>query len=467
VVLQYNYGGGGFFVSSDGGANFRLLCSGAIDRGVRGDGKLHLSEDAIYLGVFDGVWRGDKNGCGWQRVPEMTGQWIGDITGDPVDPKLTYLITTTGSNAKNGIYVHDGTGAPWTALGTQVELFLNTLHVVKSGAGKRFYETAVRTVSTTDSAGKPVDETHYLVRVSDDNAKTWAEYEFGATDQFGVPDTYAEMKIVAIDPANADHIVASVVRSMELDDLVYSPTQGKPGSWVKLAQVKDLKAVAFTPDGKLFYGDNDQDTPGLFELDTWDGTPKRLNDGWKVGCLRYDTDHSRMYACQNWQFGTADLTSGAFKPLLDMRTAEKFVDCPGEMPMADRCQQQLLMAYCGPAHYEYAPVCSVYDRPWLEPLGGSGGANSSGSGGSGGTAATATSGAGGAGAAVGGSGAAGSVGIAGASGQAAAAGSSSDSKSGCSCSAPGKHGTFSDGWIACVGALAALCSWRRRRRARR
>jgi hypothetical protein len=479
VVLQYAYGGGGFFISSDGGAHFRLLCSAAIDpvaRGVRDDGKLYLAEDAIYLGVFDGVWRGDKNGCGWQKMPEMNKQWIGAITGDPVDPKLTYLITTTGIDAmtnmkaKNGIYTHDGSGAPWTALGTQAELFLNTLHVVKSGAGKRFYETAVRNVNTTDSAGNSVEDTHYLVRVSDDNAKTWAEYEFGAADQFGVPDSYAVMQIVAVDPTNPDQIVASVVRSMELDDLVYSASQGKPGSWVKLAQVKDLKAVAFTPDGKLFYGDNDQDTPGLFELDTLDGMPKRLSDGWKVGCLRYDTDHSRMYACQNWQFGTADLSSGAFTALLDMRTADKFVDCPGATPMADLCQQQLLMAYCGPAHYEYAPVCSVYDRPWLEPLGGSGGANSSGAGGNGGAAGTATSATGGTGAAVGGSGSAGRVSVAGASGQAAtagSAGSSSDAKSGCSCSAPGARGTFSDGLTACLGALAVLCGWRRRRRAGR
>jgi hypothetical protein len=474
VVLQYVYGGGGFFLSSDAGAHFRLLCSGAIDRGVRDDGKLYLAEDAIYVGVFDGVWRGDRNGCGWQQVPEMKDQWIGAITGDPLDPKLTYLITTTGEDktthaqAKNGIYTHDGSGAPWTALGTQAELFLNTLHVVKTDAGKRFYETAVRTLTTTDSAGKTVDDTHYLVRVSDDNAKTWAEYEFGAADQFGVPNTYAEMKIVAVDPTNPDHIVASVVRPMELDDLVYSASQGKPGSWVKLAQVKDLKAVAFTPDGKLFFGDGDQETPGLFTLDKLSDMPKQLNDSWMVDCLRYDTPHNRMYACSRWRFGTADLSSGAFTPLLDMRTAEQFVECPAEMPMAGRCQQQLLGAYCGPGHYEYAPVCSVYDRPWLEPMGGSGGSNSSGAGGSGGSPGAATSGTGATRAAVGGSGAAGRVSSAGASGQAAtagSAGSAGDSKSGCSCSAPGGRGTFSDGWTACFGALAVLCGWRRRRRA--
>jgi MYXO-CTERM domain-containing protein len=472
LVLEYMYGQGGLFLSSDGGAHFQLMCSGAIDKSLQRDGSVFYVTpgDAMYLGAFGGLWRGTSSGCGWQEVTALHEKWVARFAGDPVDPKLTYLITSTGSGAKNGLYVNDGKSADWNAFGSQEELFLDTLHIVKLPAGKRFYETAVRPPKPDATAD---DVPEYLVRVSDDEGKTWTDNAFGNADQYGPKDTFAEMQIMAVDPTNPDHVVARVVRSMDVDDLLYSPSQGKAGTWTKLAQVGKLEAIAFKPDGTLFYGDNDQESPGLFTISKLGENAKQLSMGWKVGCLKYDVDRGRMFACNDWQFGTANLDSGAFMPMLDMRTAEKFVECAGEQPMAGRCQQQLLQGYCGPAHYEYAPVCTAYDRPWLEPLGGAGGASGS-SAGAGGMSSSAGSTAS-AGKDAAGESAAGKAGApAGSAGQAAGAraaagsggSSGGDSKSGCSCSAPGTtRSALDDGFSAGLGALFVGLALLRRRRA--
>jgi hypothetical protein len=469
LALKYIYGGGGLFMSSDAGANFGLVCYSAIDPSVQRDGStVYISgTDTVYIGVFDGLWRGDKSGCNWQAVPELKGRWVSDIAGDPVDPSVTYVVTSNGTGL-NGIYMNDGKSDAWTALGTQAELFINTLQVVKTSTGKRFYETAVKTMTTTDATtGMPVDDIHYLVRVSDDNGMNWSEQDFGPPDQYGPKDPLADVRVLAVDPSNPDHIVASVTRDMDVDDLVYSPSQGKAGSWMPLAQVTTLQAAAFKPDGSLLFGDDDQSTPGLFVIDKLGDKPRQLNKDWKVGCLQYDAAHSRMYACHDWQFGTADPTTGAFQVMLDMRKADKFVECPGKPPAAQTCQAQLLAAYCGISHYPDAPLCSGYPRDGYTPGGSGGGPAPAGMGGMSGGAGT-----GGMSAAAGAGGAAGSStpatagrgGATGAAGSGAAGATPKKVNSGCSVGAAGSEATgAAQLWLALgLGLSVAARRWRRR-----
>ena len=472
LAVQYEYGTGGFFISEDGGQHFKMLCSAAVDAGVRDKAVMHVSPEGIYLGVYDGLWLGDKNGCGWKRVPELMGVWTGALASDPTDPTVTYFASAAGSDKPNGLY--KGVSGAWSELGTKEAVFINTLHVVKTSAGKRFYVTAVRSVKTDDPMMPEVP--HYLVRVSDDEAMTWTEYEFGPADQFGTKNPLAEMKILAVDPTNPDTLVASVSRSEDVDDLVYSPMQGKPGTWVKIGEAKEIRGAAFDAEGKLYFGDNDQSSPGFFVVDKLGDMPKQLNNAWKVGCIGYDAEGKRMFACHDWEFGTVNVSDGTFSSTLDMRSAEAFVECPGEEAMSMRCQTQLLAAYCGQNHYEYAPVCSVYDsaRPWFMPMAGAGG----------GAAGTAPATAGSAAPVVAGTTAVSAAGV-GASSSAAgtvaipAAGSGAQSiagttgttpgpgsgkKSGCSCMAVGAHHTsLPAGLLASVAALGLAYARRRRR----
>lgn len=355
IVVPYSYGGGGMFISQDAGESFGWLCSGGIDSSaVNRNGHVFASGDgSIYIGLFDGLLRGDASGCGFTAVAELADRYVSDVTGDPIDPKRTYAVTTDPME-DNGIFMNDGSGT-FAPLGMTEQIFINTLHVVKNGDARRFYETGVKTDAMTN-------EVTYSVRVSDDEGNTWTQETYDLA-QFGPMNMYAEFAIVAIDPSNPDHVLARVKRDPEVDSLVFSPDQGKAGTWQLIAEPTELGGVAYTPDGKLYFGDGDQKTKGLYVVDAMGAMPKKLSESWRVLCLGYDGENQRLYGCGNYfLFGTVDPASGELQPELDLRCAEKFVECPGQEEMSAVCQPQALQDFCHVTHWVLAPVCDVYDR---------------------------------------------------------------------------------------------------------
>jgi hypothetical protein len=375
LALRYLNGGGGMLLSDDGGKSFRLLCNTGVDPQVGRDASAMMmrADGSLLLGVFDGLWAGDDNACGWAKVPAFEGQWVDDFTLDPFDPSITYAITSAGGK-QNGIYENDGKSAAWTALGTQDAILIGRLHVVALGSGKRrIYESAVRgTYDSVDpTTGQMISDPKYVIRISDDGGKTWTEHEFGHTD--------GSLRLLAVDPQNPDRIVVTVQRGdstapddMAPDDLLWSATQGSAGSFKLIGQVTQIGGASFAPDGRLFYGDINQSTPALYALGRLGDKPKQLSYPHKAGCVTYDAQTSQLYVCQDRLFGTVDPSTGAFKQLYDLTKASSFVECKGQAPTADRCQEQLIMAFCGITHFPDAPVCAGYG---LVTDAGSGGAS--------------------------------------------------------------------------------------------
>jgi hypothetical protein len=143
------------------------------------------------------------------------------------------------------------------------------------------------------------------------------------------------------------------------DSMLESVDAGK--TFRHVMELGDFAAAAFTPDGKLYFGDNDQDQRKFYVMDKAGGDPQMIGSGWKVGCLSWDDSKKRMLACYDFRFGTADLEKGTFNLTLDMRCAGSLVQCEGAPPAADACKAQLLAAYCGYGHYPAAPLCMPYD----------------------------------------------------------------------------------------------------------
>lgn len=455
IVVGYDYGGGGFFFRSSADGKFELLCSSAIEAGLRDMdvwGLRELPDRRILLGLFNGLLASDPGRCAWSRVAQLEGRWVTDIVADPDDPAVSYLITSSGDRP-NGMYRNDGTSADWALRGQELPSFLTRLLIVKTAEGKRFYQSAV-----VPQVGQ--QRSQYSMRVSNDEGMTWAEHAFGETD--------GSMRLVAVSPHDPDHVVVVVIRSaaMAPDDLLFSKSRGETGSFVKIGTVTTFGGATFEPDGTLYYGDTDQATPGVFKVAQLGEAPVRLSDPIRVGCLKYDADRQLLYACRDWLFGTVDVQSGAFETLVDMRKAERFLDCPDQAATAARCEAQLVLNYCGSGHYPDAPLC---DRYALDA-----GAHSGPSGPPAGLDAGPAVGDGGAG--VGGS--AGASGRAGAGSGAPQAGSrasagraasdASDSdESGCACRSAGAATANDSSWPLIGGAALGLALMRRRRRATR
>jgi len=362
VVAPYANGGGGMFVSRDGGQTFGMRCAAQLDPGLVGsDVVVHASAQRLYVGWYRGVARGDQAGCGFSALSELSEHVVAAIASDPLEPQRTYVATSDPDPALNGLYVIDGPDAVAQPFGTRERMFLTTLHVVQRGSARRFYATGVTNDPVTN-------DTHYYVRVSDDDAQTWQQHAY-ALDQFGPKVSYAEFAVLAVDPADPDRVYARVRRNLALDSLVYSADRG--ASWSLLAEPETLDALAFAPDGRVFFGDNDQNAKGLYVLDAPSTagelpTPRALDRTWPVGCLHYDHARGRMLACQGQQLGTAELTAGTFTSLFDMRCAQHFAECPSAPAGHDACAAQLFpINFCDPTHQPVAPLCEGYDDSQL------------------------------------------------------------------------------------------------------
>lgn len=360
MVVRWVNGDGGFFVSDDRGATFDASCFPAISAGLMGRSVQAFtvaSDGSMCVGTASQVFCSDARACTWKEASELGGQWIADFAEDPIDKNVMYLCTGTGQG-ENGVFVRDAPGSMWRPFGTRLPAWFSRLHVVKTSSSKRFYVSSQETVTReSNDGGPPVEEVRYFVRYSDDDAKTWTSNYYGPTPE------RANLRLVGIDPTNPDRIVIAMIRTAEQlpDDLYYSEKRGEPGSYVKIGSVTEFSGVTFTPTGEMYYGDNDQMTPGLFRVAKFGEPPTKLIASYKVGCIQYDAASDRLYVCADWKFGTADRASGELTVLFNIMSASKFLACDTGPAMDQQCAPAFRSPnFCDITHYPNAPVCVEY-----------------------------------------------------------------------------------------------------------
>jgi MYXO-CTERM domain-containing protein len=481
MVLRYEYGGEGVFVTEDGGKDWSYVCNSYIDPSTNARrGTLAVANDgAMMLGVFDGVWKADHKGCDWKLEPALMTKWVPDIQQDPSDPDVVYAITSNGdAGAMNGIVKRDKSGE-WSDFGSKEAMLITRFRLVKlEGGGLRFYESAVKGMlpGTVVVNGMPMaqDVPNYITRVSDDDGKTWEEFPFAAPEM-------GSFRLVAVDPSNPDRIVAWIDRDVTShtdDSVLVSSDKGK--TFTEYKTVTDLGGVEITPEGHVFIADRgattDPDAPrGLWQAENLDTAPTQLVSDLALSCLEYRPDNKTLYACQLRKFGTIDQMTGAYTDLFVFDKVEHFADCGTDM--AGVCEGQLCKDYCVLGHFPETPMCVVYQTSTCGPCSaiptapgctlmnmnlpgsGSGGSNGSTAGAGGSTAMSTAGGGAGAGAT------AGSVAPpAAGNGGSGGSGGKKDDGGGCSVSATGADTSASFApWL--LAALAWVLDRRRRARA--
>lgn len=365
MAVRYINGYDGILRTSDGGKSWQLVCdSQMFDAVSTHSGSIAFAGDGTtMMGVFNGMFHDDAHGCAWSGEAQFTGEWIGDIAPDPVDPSMTYAITSTaskpGEHKLNGLFRRDKSGA-WTAIGQKDELLATRLHVIAHGSGHRIYVGAIRLV-TPDDGGFPYSD--YVTRVSDDEGATWQEFEYGPSD--------GQLRIMGVDPTNPDRIIASVNRvqggsSTGGDEDTVLVSSDKGAHFTEYLKVTEIGGVAFTPDGQVFIGDSGDTTDpmrprGLWAAKNLDTAPQALPKAtYPVQCLGYQAATKTLYACQHFYFGSVDPSDGGFSSLIKFTEMKDFVSCPGTS-VAATCQMQMCNAYCGFGHFGVAPLCCNYN----------------------------------------------------------------------------------------------------------
>lgn len=360
MAVRYENGGGGALITTDGGKTWKLLCNALLFDPVqtRKETLVIANDGTTLVGAFTGLWQDDGHACAWSSVPAYDGRWIAGFATDPIDPNVTYAVTSSGAQM-NGMLRRDSSGK-WSDFGTKDDILITELRVVPHAGGRRYYVAAARGVVTLIDGGLPV--ANYVIRVSDDDGAHWTEHVYGGTD--------GALHLEGVDPTNPDRIIVAIERAEDLlaparttDSVLVSSDQG--ATFEDYLTITEIGGVAFAPDGRAWIGDGGAVLDPKQALGLWFApnlsmpATKLSTVKYPVQCLGYRESTDTLYACQQTTFGTVDKVDGAFTTLFDFRTVTSFVGCPG-VDMAATCETQLCGAYCGIGHYAQAPVCCAY-----------------------------------------------------------------------------------------------------------
>lgn len=466
MLLRYINGGGGMFLSEDGGQNWRLHCDGAmLEPLAQVLGPTAVLENNLFVLASTGMYKADANGCGWAlESPDRT-KLIQDFIVHPGDPAQLLAVQGEVKGAvQHGGLLRRGTDGNWSTLGTDDDRYPVSLRATMVDGKLRIYEIAAIPQPGNDSDAGPLT-IDYAVRVSDDEGKTFREHPMPSTD--GVP------QVRAIDPKNPDRIVVVISRISAPDDVLVSSDQGE--SLKPYLQVTTFNQLVFGKGDEVWIGDmgviDSASLPkGLWHAKSLSDAPTHVAE-YPVQCLGYRAKDDTLFACQHFWFGTVDQSDGTYHTSMRMSTVEKFIECPGEDPVS-ACKPQLCIAYCGTGHFAVAPVCWSYNEPSCGlPVAQMEGAmiDAAGAGGEGAAGRAADSG--GAAAKAGAGGHSAAAGKGGAGGSAAAAGSggshSAGNGSSCDCQLAGAPRAGSASAAFGLGMCALALGRMRRRRARR
>jgi hypothetical protein len=360
LVVGYENGRDGLLYTHDAGKHWHLACTTAIDPALAKVGALLIAGDgAALMGADDGLWQDDGTGCGWSKQATLEGHWVSQLVAHPSDSEVAFAMVSVGADTTEElIYRRDATGA-WSEVGPREAIFVSEFRVGETAAGLRFYESAVAGTTTTTVGGMDMEVANYVIRVSDDEAKTWKEHPIAVSD--GSP------RLQAIDPSNPDRIVATIEREGADDSVMVSADQG--ASFTEYMKVGEFGGLVFAADGRLWIGDmgggtSQGATTGLWFAPSLGVPAQRLAD-FGVRCVAHDPATDKLFVCQRFSFGSV-AADGTFTSLLSFTKVDGFVDCPGT-DQAALCEVQLCTAFCGQAHFAIAPVCSAYDQPTCGP----------------------------------------------------------------------------------------------------
>ena len=347
MVLRYEFSGDGLLYSDDAGRSFQLLCGSAIDPRLTRIRALIIAADGTALtGAFPGLWQDDKQGCAWQFDPTLGEHFIADFALDPLDPNIVYAVSADGGTQTNGVYRRDARGT-WSEMGSRDQRFINRIRAVRAASGSvRLYESAALPGNALDA------NVVYVVRVSDDAAAHWSEF------QHPIP-ANSELSVEAVDPSDPDAVLFSMIGGTTGIDLLVSFDRGETLS--AYAHVAVFGGATFAPDGRLWFGDasNGQAAGALWYAPSLKDAPHILSSDYHVSCVNYQAATDKLFVCEPYRFGAVDPATGAAAEMFALDAAPALRSCAGR-DLVNTCETQLLNGYCGVTHFPKAPLCKPY-----------------------------------------------------------------------------------------------------------
>lgn len=252
------YPGYGILSSSDGGDTWSVQDPGKIFD------NLHVAKVAIdqsnsshmFAATDGGLFVTTDGGTSWAKPTDASYATVdGNVTGvvvDPTNPQNVYI----GGGSKTVARSTDG-GGTWSARNTGI---------TAPGGGAPFTAVAISQTNPAELFASVGDQTSGSLYKTIDGGGAWTKVAT-APDYFGQGFSYGSGtgqqgwydNVVAIDPANASHVLAGGIALVESTDGGTTWTnvnaQGFFGGGTNLIH-PDQHALAFRPDGKVWIGDD-------------------------------------------------------------------------------------------------------------------------------------------------------------------------------------------------------------------
>lgn len=374
VVVRYGTPGGasnGFVFSSDGGNTFKAGCSDLIAERL----KIQRSTSPYLAAVAldengrlivaqnqDELFIGDGTGCSYTKEPGFENRTVVDLTLDPSDPTAFYaLVFTRDPDMPNETVtevMRRAADGAWTTLGAVKEpepgqsVFGSQLLVAKTESGTPLMVALFATWTEEDA-----DESDNLrIGISEDGGESWQEHPMSA------PGAGYHMRLLAIDPTNAERVLAIEYGESKPDKLLLSSDKG--ATYEPWAEIGEFSGVTFGADGRVFIADaSDTGFDGGVFTATALGEPlTELGNPGALNCIGYRELDQKLFACKQDEFGTLDPATGAFTKLTRLEEVPALIDCPN-LDVIDACEAQLNAgpSWCCAGHYPFTEFCGEYD----------------------------------------------------------------------------------------------------------
>lgn len=366
MVLRYKNARDGLIHSHDGGATWLAQCSQGIP-GPKGPldriGPIALrAQGGLFVAQYDGLLRGDRNGCGFEPEVALEGVWITDVAPHPTDGDVLFATTARTTGESNAVMRRAADGG-WESLGDNGDLLLDrVVPVALPGDGLRVYASGRR---PTPLASGQAD---YVIVVSDDLGQTWAEHPIGE-----VGGMTTQVQLEAVDPTDPDRIVVSAVlfqrESMNQPDappdrLLVSGDQG--ATFNEYLTLTQFGGIDLAPDGRVFVGDLgssfDPAAPsGLLSAASLDETPSHVMEGTHIACIKYLPSRSQVFVCQRLEGGFVSPDGSDYETAFAFSQVAALVQCDG-VDIVPMCAEQLAAGWCKSAHFSRAQICCPYQH---------------------------------------------------------------------------------------------------------
>ena len=340
----------GLVVTRDGGETWRWVCRDALQVSATVDPPFLIAEDAYVGATFDGVVRGELDGCAWSfATPELERIVTIDLVRHPTQVETLFALTSSGGDFVNLLYRSDDHGRTWAPTSEPIEPILFERVRVAPSDPARIYLSGSYPRTLEEPERRP------FVHRSIDEGASWASFAYPFRD--GDRNIF----LLGVDPNDPEVVYARISREAERPELDERLVRSSDGgeTWEDLFEVADLRAFAFSEDARTIWVGGRGGEDGLIVdsgfLDggvtigkgrgLWrsvdGGEFEQVRDDLSIGCL-YVRDGT-LWACA-WSFtdgfavGYSNDEGATFTPFFDFFDMLGPVECEGEVP--DTCSRQ-------------------------------------------------------------------------------------------------------------------------------